>query len=78
LCEKIDIRYRQLQLGDTETIDSNYISKMFRINEWCRYKEDGREYEGRIDGVDEIGRLMITDRTGKQKHYHFKEVEFVI
>jgi BirA family biotin operon repressor/biotin-[acetyl-CoA-carboxylase] ligase len=78
LCEKIDLRYNQLLSGATDIIDNDYVSKMFRLNEWARYVEDEIEYIGRIDGVDKIGRLLITDREGEQKHYHFKEVMFVI
>jgi len=78
LCEKLTLRYKQLCSGRTDLIDNDFHLRLFRLNEWAKYIEAEGEYEGLIKGVDEIGRLVVKDRDGRQKHYHFKEVEFIL
>lgn len=77
LCEMLDIRYKQLLSGDTANIDKDYISKLFRYNELSGFKDDEGVYKGQIEGVDNIGRLIISDTKGRKKSYHYKEVEFL-
>lgn len=56
-----------------------YLQNLYRINEWKTYRTSEGDFIGKIEGVDEFGRLAITKRqTGSKDWYQFKEIEFVI
>jgi len=70
--------YRQLEEGKNEDIHSSYMSHLFRINQWGKFKEGGNIFDARIAGIGEYGQLILEDRAGKLHSYFFKEVEFII
>ena len=76
LCEKIDFRYRQLAAKEILKIDTDYAAILYRRDLWAHYSDENGDFEGRILGVDQIGRLQIETRLGKINRYHFKEVTF--
>jgi len=76
LCQKIDVRYHQLRNGDFRQIDDDYIEMLYQLGNWSLYSDENGDFEGKIIGVDQIGRLMIEMRDGNIKKYHFKEVVF--
>ena len=39
---------------------------------------DSKRFEAQIEGVDEQGRLLLTDRSGGRRCYHFKQIRYVI
>lgn len=73
----LDERYKQLMEGKNN-IKEDYISQLFRLNEWHEYKDNNGQYSGRIKSISDFGRLQIEMRTGKMKEYSFKEVDFVL
>ena len=76
LCLKIDARYIQLCNGAFRQIDEDYIQMLYQFGVWSQYSDENGDFEGRITGVDEIGRLLIETRNGKVNQYQFKEVIF--
>lgn len=76
LCLKIDSRYHQLCNGDFRQIDENYTEMLYQHGIWSHYSDENGDFEGRIVGVDQIGRLLIETRDRKINSYHFKEVIF--
>ena len=76
LCEKIDFRYRQLAENQILKIDTDYAAILYRRDLWAHYSDENGDFEGRILGVDQIGRLQIETRLGKINRYQFKEVTF--
>ena len=76
LCLKIDTRYDQLRQGDYMQIDDAYTQMLYQRGCWCHYSDDNGDFDGKILGVDPIGRLMIESRNGKINKYQFKEVTF--
>lgn len=78
LCDRLDDWYIHLKTGEIQKINETYERRLFRMNEWTPYRAGDEEFEGRITGVDEIGRLMIEKRDGTQQKFHLKEVEFII
>jgi len=69
--------YKLLRHGDYDTINREFESVLFRINQWCRYKSGDEIFEGAIRGVNEIGQLIIQKTNGEIDEFHFKEVEFL-
>ena len=76
LCMKVDARYHQLRNGDFGQIDNDYISMLYQQDSWSPYTDENGDFEGKILGVDQIGRLMIETRNGEVNKYQFKEVIF--
>lgn len=73
----IDKRYKQLLAEKYLLIDSEYISRLYRYNEWHYFKDAKSLFEGRIISVTDDGRLQIEDRKKRFIKYAFKEVEFI-
>ncbi len=76
LCLKINIRYSQLFNGEFNRIDQDYTQMLFRRGTWSLYSDENGDFEGKILGVDSIGRLRIETKSGKINNYQFKEVSF--
>jgi birA, biotin-[acetyl-CoA-carboxylase] ligase region len=74
----LDKRYKQLISGDTESMKREYISKLFRYNEWSKFMDINGSFNGRIDTVADDGRIVIERHDSKFYEYAFKEVEFII
>jgi BirA family transcriptional regulator, biotin operon repressor / biotin---[acetyl-CoA-carboxylase] ligase len=76
LLAKIDSRYKQLISGNTEILDKDYLSNLFRYQEWANYIAEEGKFEGKITGVDEFGRLLIQNKQQATLTFQFKEVIF--
>lgn len=70
--------YEKLKIDDFKAIDSAYISTLFRMNEWAKYKKAEKAFEARIVEIGEFGQLQLEMRDGSVHEYLFKEVEFVL
>lgn len=78
LAASLDKRYKQLISGDTEKIRNEYVSKLYRLNEWSLFKDEKEKYEGRILSVSSDGKLIIERPDNKKSEYAFKEIEFIL
>lgn len=78
LTKDIDIRYKQLIAGYTEPVRKEYITKLYRLNEWSLFKDAESVFTGRILTIGEYGTLMIENQDTEIKRYAFKEVEFIL
>lgn len=77
LASYIDRRYKQLIAGDYEQIREDYISQLYRLNEWSNYSDKNGIYRGRILSITDTGRLKIIKMDGKISEYSFKELDFI-
>lgn len=75
LCVALEERYLQLQKG--ENFDKEYLKNLFRFNLLGIFRCNGEDFEGRIIGIDSVGRLMI-ESDNNIKHFSIKEVSFVL
>lgn len=78
LSNAIDKRYDLLMKGRNEIICSDYISKLYRINEWFGFRDKDGVFKGRIVSVTEEGLLLIEHPGRKIREYAFKEVDFIL
>jgi len=74
--EKAEKRYLQLKNGEIEQLKSEYFNVLLGYNQLRKFKSEKGEFEGKIVGIDEIGRLMI-DAGSEIGKFSFKEVEFI-
>jgi BirA family biotin operon repressor/biotin-[acetyl-CoA-carboxylase] ligase len=78
LCSNLDNRYKQLTSEDHSHIRQEYVSRLYRFNEWYDYKDINGVYSGRIKSVTDNGRLQIENRAGCINSYSFNEVDFIL
>ncbi|HUX55621.1 MAG TPA: biotin--[acetyl-CoA-carboxylase] ligase [Bacteroidales bacterium] len=74
----LDRRYKQLISENFTQIKQEYITKLFRLNEWHAFRDLNGNFTGRIRSVTDFGRLQIEKREGKLIEYSFKEVDFIL
>lgn len=78
LASDLDRRYKELISGDYTLLKSEYISQLYRRNEWSRFRDSNGIYNGRIITVTDSGLLCIENQTGNITEYAFKEVDYII
>ena len=78
LAMSVDKRYDSLIKGEYKLIRSDYISRLYRINEWFSFRDQKKTFTGRIVSVNESGMLIIENRKGTMKEYAFKEIDFIL
>ncbi len=72
-------RYLQLSSGKSEALKSEYLEHLYRKGILASFgSEDGATFQGKIAGVDEIGRLVIEREHGQMQKFSFREVKFII
>ena len=72
-------RYGQLQNGERATLQSDYHTMLYRLDEGHRYAlANGDTFIGTIRGVEPTGALKVEDENGKIGCYLFKEIEFLL
>jgi BirA family transcriptional regulator, biotin operon repressor / biotin---[acetyl-CoA-carboxylase] ligase len=75
--EEIEAYYLKLKAGEIEFLNQEYLKALFRINQWHNFRKNGIDFSGKINGIDNFGRLKIETQFGLEV-FDFKEVEFVI
>lgn len=78
LASYLDGRYKQLLSEKYELLRSEYVSKLYRLNEWSSYLGPDGLFDGRILTVKDNGRLVIEKKEGGQSEFSFKDVEFIL
>ena len=73
----LDDRYRQLLYGSREQLESEYLSRLYRLNEWHDYLSEKKLFRGMVKGISASGRLIVEKKKGTSQEFDFKEVEFV-
>lgn len=61
-----------------ENIKSEYLSKLFRFNEYNNFLVEDKVIEAKIIDVKSSGHLVIQKKSGEIEKFYFKEIEFVI
>jgi BirA family biotin operon repressor/biotin-[acetyl-CoA-carboxylase] ligase len=78
LANDLDKRYKQLISGNYSHIKEEYVSKLYRLNEWFEFRDKKGILNGKILTIGDYGRLRIEKRNGKTGEYSFKEIEFIL
>ena len=77
LSNDLDKRYKQLLYNKISQINNEYISHLYRYNQWSEYQDSKGIFDGRIISVNDSGKIQIEDRRGRIYEYAFKEVDFL-
>lgn len=74
----LDKRYKQLISDEFTGIRNEYISSLYRLNEWHNYNTRNGIFSGRIISVTDTGCLKIERRNKEINEFSFKEIDFII
>ncbi len=78
ICQSLESRYHLLREGKIPQLDIAYNQNLLGFDQWRAFMKDGNKLEGKICGVDEIGRLMIQLRDETVQTYNHKEIEYIL
>ncbi len=76
VCKSIDHWYSVLREGFIGDLDQAYNRHLMGFEEWRNFVSQGNMMEGKITGVDPLGRLLINTRDGQLMAYNHKEIEY--
>lgn len=75
LLQAVEIRYLQLRDGKINRLKSDYKDNLYRLGEWHDFKTSQGTFHGRIEGVDEAGKLVVQSDAGTHP-FDLKEINF--
>lgn len=76
LLSALDGWYRQLLYGDRQLLEKEYLSRLYKYDEWFPFKASCGHFTGKIKGITPEGRLVIVTRENKSLEFSFKELEY--
>jgi BirA family transcriptional regulator, biotin operon repressor / biotin---[acetyl-CoA-carboxylase] ligase len=75
---KADETYRLLVLGNTASIESEYLSMLYGLGEWLDFSDSLGEFRGRVKGIAPLGELLVEKPDGTIVPYGFKTIRFTM
>ena len=61
-----------------ERIWSNYKDHLYRREGWYTYEDQNGRFEARIIDVLPTGEIVLKDKQGNERIYHFKQIRYVL
>jgi BirA family transcriptional regulator, biotin operon repressor / biotin---[acetyl-CoA-carboxylase] ligase len=77
LMEKLEKRYLQLRAGKRSELKEAYLKNLYRIGEESTFVANGKNLIGKIEGVDESGKLKVNSN-GVVYYFGLKEISFAV
>jgi len=59
LVSNLETRYNSLEHGESQSIEQNYLEKLYLINRPASFLVNDESFEGEIRGVNEFGELQV-------------------
>jgi BirA family transcriptional regulator, biotin operon repressor / biotin---[acetyl-CoA-carboxylase] ligase len=75
--KKMQKRYSQLQQGEMDRLQRDYMENLFGVDERRKFKLKDKEVSGKIAGLSSAGKLIV-EIDHKHEVFGFKEIEYVI
>ena len=76
IAQNLENRYFQLKSRQFRNLKYDYLSLLYRKDEWHDFKDTDGAFSGMILGIDEQGKLVV-NRQNKLKYYDFKEITYI-
>ena len=77
IAEHILYKVEQLK-PNPAIIEQEYLKRLFRYRTWAEYEVDGKVMRLFITGIDDFGRLMMTDEGNHSYCFDIKEIKFLL
>ncbi len=75
--KSLDIRWMDLSTHKFESLKTDYLNRLYGYRQIIKFQINGQTTEGRIEGIDQVGRLMV-GIDGEMKKFNFQEIKFLI
>ena len=59
MVHNLEARYETLERGESQSIEQNYLEKLYLINRPASFLVNDESFEGEIRGVNEFGELLV-------------------
>jgi BirA family transcriptional regulator, biotin operon repressor / biotin---[acetyl-CoA-carboxylase] ligase len=76
LLSHLESKYLQLRQGKLKVLKEDYIKNLYRFNEHHTFQAGHDQFDGKILGVDEQGRLRVLIHD-QERDFGMKEISFV-
>lgn len=76
LVAHIEQGYIALKKGKIENTRKEYLSHLFLKDQWATYTGLHTDFEGKIIGVSDFGKLQMILRDGSERFFELKEISF--
>ena len=63
--------------ANPSVIEEAYLQRLYRYRTWAEYEVDGKVLQLYMKGIDEFGRLLLTDKENKTLCFDIKEIKFL-
>ncbi|MHB9146958.1 MAG: biotin--[acetyl-CoA-carboxylase] ligase [Candidatus Amoebophilus sp.] len=77
LTNAIQTEYTRLIQGKIESLQKDYIKALYWIHEQRTFQDKTGYFQGVIQGVDAIGRLVVQKENSQMAYYECKEITFI-
>ena len=82
ILRRVEIYYKGLQLEDfavySDEISTRYARSLFRRRDFHPYEDANGRFLARLLRVEQDGRFVLEDESGKEREYIFKEVQYIL
>jgi BirA family biotin operon repressor/biotin-[acetyl-CoA-carboxylase] ligase len=68
--------YIAMKKGKVEHIREEYLSHLYLKDQWAVFADHTQEFEGKIIGVSQLGKLQMLRRDGSEHFFDLKEITF--
>ena len=78
LVAAVDRRAQQLRSPEgREKVKNEYLLRMYRYHQWGGFETRNGFAKLYVDGIDEFGRLVVSDECGTTQVFDIKEIKFI-
>lgn len=74
--KNLEVLYLQLIAGNRDSIQRNYLSALWRYQEWAHFIWENHPQEGMIIGVNVDGKLAVQTKNNALRYFDLKEIVF--
>ncbi|WP_044282938.1 biotin--[acetyl-CoA-carboxylase] ligase [Candidatus Amoebophilus asiaticus] len=77
LTDTIQTEYVLLAQGEIDILQKDYLAALYWVYEQRTFQDKAGYFQGVIQGVDAIGRLVVQKENGQIAYYECKEITFI-
>ena len=77
LADSLDKWYYRLKDGDFVRIKKQYLSHLMGYKKYLKYQDNESEFEAKIIDVNDLGYIVLQDKSHKIREYEMKSVKLV-
>lgn len=82
ICQHLEEERERLkhccEVNDFSAINEDYLNHLFRYHAWAEYETAGNRKQLFMEGIDNFGRLQLSDENGEISVFDIKEIKFII